>query len=287
MGQFAKREVGSLGELLDLVTPTRPDPVSGRYRDSTVYRGTPHPEYELLTGLDRLGGCNPPHGKTHLEEHVLRNFLRYAKPFLSATANDWELMVLAQHHGLPTRLLDWTYSPLIAAHFATLPGERNVDRVIWKLEWKSVHEHFKLKPLAFLVSDLDEALRQKGFESAAQLFEGQGGELFVCMLEPPALDARLLAQSAAFTFCSDKTRSLDSVLQEHGLAKSLTRFIIPADKVDRIRDQLDLCTMTERRLFPDLDGIAAEIRRYYAVTGDLGEPKERERDKVRNRESNR
>jgi len=44
----------------------------------------------------------------------------------------------------------------------------------------------------------------------------------------------------------------------------LQRFIIPADRVDLIRDQLDLCSVDERRLFPDLDGVAAEMRRYYS-----------------------
>ncbi|HYE31359.1 MAG TPA: FRG domain-containing protein [Methylomirabilota bacterium] len=264
---FAEKEVSSLGEFIDLVTPTERDPVSGRYRDSTVYRGAPHPEYKLLTGLDRLGGITPPHTKQHLEEHVLRNFLRYAKPFLSATANTWEVMVMAQHHGLPTRLLDWTYSPMIAAHFATLRETGNQDRVIWKLDWKRVHERFGLKPLAFLVSDLDEALTQKGCRSAEALYDRDADEdPFVCMLEPPALDARILAQSAAFTLCSTKSRSLDEVLVEHGLADCLKRYIIPARLVSRFRDQLDLCTMTERRLFPDLDGIAAEIRRYYSAT---------------------
>jgi len=53
-------------------------------------------------------------------------------------------------------------------------------------------------------------------------------------------------------------------LRNNGLADALTRFIIPANFVPTIRDQLDLVGIDERRLFPDLDGVAAAIRRYYA-----------------------
>jgi hypothetical protein len=267
MQGFKEVEVGSVGELIEKGTPDQPDRASGRRRNYSVYRGGTDARRGLVTSLDCLGGCEPPHTKAHLEEHILRNFRRYAQPFLKQPINEWELLVTAQHHGLPTRLLDWTYSPLVAAHFATLPEEKPGDRVIWKLDWRRLHGFFGLKPLAFLVSDLDEALKQKGYQSAWDLFgtDGDGKELFVCMLEPPGLDARILAQSAAFTLSSVKTRSFDSILRECGLSDSLTRFVIPAEKVRLIRDQLDLCSIDERSLFPDLDGIAAEIKRYYSA----------------------
>ncbi|HVK58889.1 MAG TPA: hypothetical protein VM735_08930 [Candidatus Kapabacteria bacterium] len=49
---------------------------------------------------------------------------------------------------------------------------------------------------------------------------------------------------------------------------ALTGFRIPAQRVDYIRDQLDLCTIDERRLFPGLDGIAAELKRYYSTSAN-------------------
>ena len=57
--------------------------------------------------------------------------------------------------------------------------------------------------------------------------------------------------------------SFDRFLEKHGQEKHLTRFVITADDVGRFRDQLDLVGMDERRLFPDLDGVAASLRRYY------------------------
>jgi hypothetical protein len=51
---------------------------------------------------------------------------------------------------------------------------------------------------------------------------------------------------------------------QHGLASALTKFIIPAQGVARLRDQLDLAGVDERLIFPDLDGVARRLRRYYS-----------------------
>lgn len=266
--------IETLGELIDLATPARADPASGRLRSTAVFRGCRTMDGRLYSSLDRLGGLDPAHSKAHLEEHILRNFLRHSRPHLpQPLENPWELLVTAQHHGLPTRLLDWSYSPLVAAHFATV-GEGEGDRVVWRLDWGAVHRHFGLPPIAFLVEDVGELLRDQGLESLWDLFaQPDGGPArFVCMLDPPALDARIVAQAASFTLCADKTRAFDEILAQNGLLGALTRFRIPADRVGRIRDQLDLVTMDERRLFPDLDGVAAEMRRYYHPTGPGTQP---------------
>lgn len=259
-------EVASLGDLIDKVTPTEPDPVTGRRRDSGVYRGSAEAARPLLTSLDRLGGVDPPHTKVDLEEHILRNFIRYSRPYFSSPpVNEWELLVAAQHHGLPTRLLDWTYSPLVAAHFATLGGEAEFDRAVWRLDWKKVHKAFDFPELALLIQDLNELFGKDGQFTPWVLFNRSGEEPpFACMIEPPSLDARIVAQAAVFTLCSDQKRCFDDFLEEHGLGDALTKFIIPRSEVGRFRDQLDLASVDERRLFPDLDGVAAQMRRYYS-----------------------
>lgn len=258
--------IHSLGDLIDKVTPTEPDPVTGRHRDSGVYRGAADASRPLLTSLDRLGGVDPPHGKTGLEEHILRNFIRYSRPYFETPpVNEWELLVAAQHHGLPTRLLDWTYSPLVAAHFATLDRQNGIDRAVLRLDWKKVHCAFGFPELALLIQDLDELFVKGGRFSPWTLFNRDRKEKpFACMIEPPSLDARIVAQAAVFTLCSDKSQPFDAFLEEHGLGDALTRFVIPADRTARIRDQLDLASVDERRLFPDLDGVAAQMRRYYS-----------------------
>jgi hypothetical protein len=259
--------IHSLGELVDRVTPSEPDPVTGRRRDTGVYRGSSNAANPLFTSLDRLGGLNPAHTKTDLEEHILRNFIRYSRPHLGTDpVNDWEHLVSAQHHGVPTRLLDWSYSPLIAAFFATRPNEQREepDRAVWRLDWKLLHEKFDLPQLSLPIKDLDELFGKEGHFTPWVLMRRGAGRDFACLLEPPSLDQRIVAQAAVFTLCSDKSRPFDAFLDAHGLGKALTKYVIPGEEISRLRDQLDLVGVDERRLFPDLDGVAAAIRRYYA-----------------------
>jgi FRG domain len=258
--------INSLGDLIDALTPAEPDAKTGRRRDVGIYRGMCDPDWPLLTSLDQLGGVNPPHTKADVEEHVLRNFIRYSRPHLtSASVNEWELLVLAQHHGLPTRLLDWSYSPLVAAHFATVNGKHDSDRVVWRLDWQMVHRKFGLPELALLIEDIQRLFREdEPFTPWKLMREETAARDFACMIEPPSLDSRIEAQSAVFSLCSDKRRSLADFLTDYCLADALTRFIIPAAEVARIRDQLDLVGIDERLIFPDLDGVAAKIRRYYS-----------------------
>lgn len=273
--------VRSLGALVDEVTPDEPDPATGRRRDSGVYRGVGDARWPMLTSLDRLGGVAPGrvHGKAGLEAHILRNFARYSRPHVDGIghASDWELLATAQHHGAPTRLLDWTYSPLVAAHFASIGrraqdarqggGEPGTDRVIWRLDWQRVHRHFGLPERALMIDDL-ECLRDPAGDGRFTPWQlmAHGAEVapFACLFEPPTLDARIAAQAAVFTLTSSTTQGFDEFLAAHGLAGALTPYVIPAGEVARIRDQLDLASFDERRLFPDLDGVASQLRRYYS-----------------------
>ena len=263
--------VHSLGELVDRLTPCDPDPATGHRRDAGVYRGSAHAERPLLTSLDRLGGIDPPHSKAGLESHILRNFLRYSRPHLEApVADEWEVLVAAQHHGLPTRLLDWSYSPLVAAHFATLARRgryEETDRAVWRLDWQRVHRHFGYPELALLTDDLrglSSHEKDRRFTPWELIRADRKQKPFAVLVEPPTLDTRIAAQSAVFTLSTDTSQPFDAFLEAHGLLDALTKYLIAAEDVSLVRDQLDLASIDERRLFPDLDGVAERMRRYYS-----------------------
>lgn len=115
-------EVTSIYEYLETVTSL------GRGGDELWYRGASTIDYGLRPGLYWRD-------KADLESNLVHKFLvRYKAYTKESITNPWELYALMQHHGLPTRLLDWTKSPLIALFFA-LTQDPNIDkdRVVWVL----------------------------------------------------------------------------------------------------------------------------------------------------------
>ena len=121
--------VSSWTELLDELYRESWDEEIRRHRSPFVYRGMGNANNELRTSLTRLAGGTDV---ARLEGHLLRNFKKYARADSAAGNSIWNWLALAAHHGLPTRLLDWTYSPFVALHFATADlSQYHRDAVVW------------------------------------------------------------------------------------------------------------------------------------------------------------
>ena len=107
-----------------------------RFRTRNVFRGLPDSSHKLATSLQRLGG-----DYAMVEKYMLRNFLKYATGDVARRDSVWHWLSIAQHHGLPTRLLDWTNSPLAALHFVTRDLDRfDSDGAVWAVDFHEVCE---------------------------------------------------------------------------------------------------------------------------------------------------
>src|SRR3954447_3752363 len=124
--------VSSWRELDDAVADTSWC-LGGRHVHSTlVFRGLPRASYRNVSSLSRLGD-----GYADLQRHLVRNLRKYAHRERPGPTT-WDWLALAQHHGLPTRLLDWTFSPLVALHFATASWADD-DAVLWAVDAEGTH----------------------------------------------------------------------------------------------------------------------------------------------------
>src|SRR5215218_5153212 len=131
-----EHRVKSWSELQELLYGNIFDEKLGRHRSSFAYRGLARPFEELRTSLMGLGNS-----ASDVESHLLRNFRKYARRDAVAVDTVWDWLALAQHHGLPTRLLDWSFSPHVALHFATADTKDfEHDGVVWCVKYGAIKD---------------------------------------------------------------------------------------------------------------------------------------------------
>lgn len=246
------------------------NPELNRYRPSYAYRGLLKTSHGLSTALARLGD-DPDHG-ARVERDLLRNFTKYAKDETLSSSSIWRRLSLAQHHGLPTRLLDWTFSPLAGLHFATEDLDTmDDDGAVWLVDVDEIYGRLpdelrdSLDTARVFTTDML-AENAETLDEFDRLFEGSGRAPVPVFFEPPSLDDRIVNQFALFSVFPDATRRLDDWLVDH--PECYRRVIVPSGLKMEIRDKLDAANITERMLFPGLDGLATWLRRYYTPMGD-------------------
>jgi hypothetical protein len=256
------RTVSSWRELDDSiaeVSGTGGRRAGGHSHSSVVFRGRSSPPHEMLAGLARLTG-----DYRTVERHLIRNFRKYAhRQAPGPTLWDW--LTLGQHHGLPTRLLDWTFSPLVALHFATADRPEE-EALLVGVDCEAAHR--------LLPAPLREVLDEEGAllfttemlaRAAPDLdrFDKLGaGHPFLVFFEPPSLDERIVTQSSVLSALSDVARPVDAWLADH--PRLWWAWRLPPEVKAEVREKLDQAGITERALMPGLDGLAAWLRRYYS-----------------------
>jgi hypothetical protein len=240
-----------------------------RFRSPYAFRGMTQ-DWPLTPSLLRLG--HPADLVPRIEKAMFRNFRKYAYSEVGRDVSEWEWLAIAQHHGLPTRLMDWTYSPFVGLHFATDQlQDADKDGIVYMVDFIASNDWLPA-PLRQVLSDnfalgFDVAMLKSKFERIDELEELKGAEPeFILFFEPPSLDPRIVNQWGLFSLMNgplvDLNRWLDRGMKAR--PKLAKKIVIPAKLKWEIRDKLDHMNLTERVIYPGLDGLSQWLKRWYS-----------------------
>jgi hypothetical protein len=234
-----------------------------RFRSPYAFRGLARTDHDLSNSLSRLARGHPDIAK--LEVSILRNFRKYAAEQTTGKVDSiWHWLAVAQHHGLPTRLVDWTFSPLVALHFATdHPADYGQDGIVWCVDFVQANKLLPKRLRTLLDEEGSDTFTAEMLAAFPGLrdFDALTRDMFLLFLEPPALDARILNQAALFSLMPSPGASLHDWLDTH--PELCRRVVVPAEIKWEVRDKLDQANISERTLFPGLDGLSRSLERYY------------------------
>ena len=250
-----------------LITEQRYRQDLDRFRSLHMYRGMPNADYRIITSLQRI--CKEK--RFILEPPILENFTKYAAledPSIESSV--WRQMILGQHHGLPTRLLDWSFSPLIGLHFATT--EQNLDKmtdhdgVVWRID---VHELHSLLPgkyqdimRKYQSTVISLRMLQESCTSLREYDEDMV-DRYMLIVEPPSIEQRIINQYSFFSIVPLKIENVVDFLAAN--TENTVKYVIKKELKWQIRDLLDQLNISERIIYPGLDGLSQWLARHYYV----------------------
>ena len=218
-------------------------------QDHVLFRGQRRTSWDLQPTLARIDARTPDQTALSVERKIMDSFRREYLPHVTRELRDeWDTLAVAQHHGLYTRMLDWSLSPLAALWFAVRkPAEGDEPGAVFMFQPDS--------------DDYADDLRAQGVSPYTV-----NRTLF---FQPTHLSPRIVAQNGWFAVhaWSEETgfSRLDKLQAYNGRIK---RAHIAPERFCDLRDDLDRLGVNEAALFPDLDGLCTHLNWYHTLLSD-------------------
>ena len=219
--------------------------------------------YKLISGLGRLCTAENYAEKEKEAHDTFRNQVVANIPF--HPQNAWEVLALAQHHGVPTRFLDWSRNPLVALYFA-VRNPRYDDKEVSAVyvltrenrTYDAIIRQHKLQKKDNMEKDRGRSKRITAIESEQIRVLSENYDLSPfditedVIFDPPHVSPRIRAQDGVLLACHNPIMEIP--------AESYVELKIAPAKRKHIRRELEIYGVFDKQLFPDLDGLAKWLK---------------------------
>ena len=211
------------------------------------FRGHGSVNWSLSCSLGRL------QKDKSFENRLYYDFISHAGNLIPREYSTWDILFLMRHHGLPTRLLDWTETFSVALYFAIKDFDKKA--VVWALNPFSVNQKsLKSSVLLNPNSDFTHSYFEFFIESSVK-FDGDAVALY-----PPKNNKRFRDQKGVFTLHINEGEPLEKNYRRH-----MRKFEISENMVESAKEFLSLSGVNEFSMFPDLDGLTRYLKKQHKI----------------------
>ncbi|MGA8614660.1 MAG: FRG domain-containing protein [Xanthobacteraceae bacterium] len=242
--RFPDQKIRSVAEFLDRLKQY------DKIRQPIWYRGLENVGWELSPTISRISGG------ISAEAPLITRFKQNALALLSdRPSSEWEWLFIMRHHGVPTRLLDWTESPLVGLYFA-VHEQPTSDGAVWLLLPIEMNKIANIRPQhpSEIPGCGDDDLLDSYLPS--RLSKETSSSLSPAAIIAPRNTRRMQAQHGVFTI----THREQTAIEAMGDQSHIWRIIVPKAAKAKIRSELNRLNVNRLSLFPELDQVAAQAR---------------------------
>jgi hypothetical protein len=236
------------------------------------FRGSENRGFKLLPGAYWRKDCD--------ERSLVLSFRSLVPSYLPREpSDDWEWYYLMQHYGLPTRLLDWTESPLVALFFALYLSPSGDGPCVWvmdPIELNRLAQGFKDQTILVPVGTDDAAPSRywlpnfccrgeatRKIEPPVDQFTNNAKPLAIF---PKRYNPRIVAQRGVFTIHGADEVPIETLMDVAGNRSRIARFLFAPGDRQRLQDDLFRLGLSKTALFPEPQSVAEDLKRLYQVS---------------------